>query len=808
MISIQKMGLLKAVTLVFVLLLPSCLIEEEELTPDAPEGTTWKSSTVKTTEIGGNKLSVMTAYNLSSPIENGKFETIVSQIGTQLVFVVDGNNNVRGLSYTINDGNGYYILPIDATTTVNSLFLLLSGTSTQTANQINNLITNLNTITAYNELSEYVRVNLPNQALEDILADTFADSLFQEIIITYSTTFKNNDAQRKSTNSEYDTDFTLYGLDNQTRELSNYACRYVNVYRSYRTGTQVQSTLLFPSMPGAIGIGIGSIITWTACDPTVRIDNTFSPPSQNSITDYWIIGPGKAPYTEFPPNNVSTDLSEVTGLTAIYYIGYPILDIAFGGLKIAGHNEVDLVKAIYNAGKGSISIDKIQSAQTNREFIRASIDYVAAVFKVAQAVPAISGAFGVVGTSLSAVFTTTAMTSGLLTLYTRAEEARKLPPFKKISIGTRPDPPTLVNPLDNAVNQPLSIVLSWNANPIVTSYELEVATNVAFASPLYKANNGGKLNVQIKNLALSTKYYWRVRCVNNNGISDWSAVRSFTTISGAPVTAFTASSRTITTGQNVQFTDQSTNSPTSWRWNFGDGGTSTMKNPSYVYSNAGVYTVTLTATNPGGSDTETKTNYITVTPWVFGTVTNPITGKTWIDRNLGANRVATSSTDSEAYGYLYQWGRDTDGHQLRTSSKTITLSNSDTPGHGNFILAYNSPNDWRSPQNANLWIGLTGLNNPCPEGYRLPTEAEWEEERLSWSSNNSAGAFSSPLKLPAGGHRDSYYGSLGNVGSFGYYWSSTTDGIYSRIMNIGWGSWAYMGSFPRAFGGCVRCIKD
>jgi PKD repeat protein len=718
MISIQKMGLLKAVTLVFVLLLPSCLIEEEEeLTPDAPEGTTWKSSTVKTTEIGGNKLSVMTAYNLSSPIENGKFETIVSQIGTQLVFVVDGNNNVRGLSYTINDGNGYYILPIDATTTVNSLFLLLSGTSTQTANQINNLITNLNTITAYNELSEYVRVNLPNQALEDILADTFADSLFQEIIITYFTTFKNNDAQRKSTNSEYDTDFTLYGLDNQTRELSNYACRYVNVYRSYRTGTQVQSTLLFPSMPGAIGIGIGSIITWTACDPTVRIDNTFSPPSQNSITDYWIIGPGKAPYTEFPPNNVSTDLSEVTGLTAIYYIGYPILDIAFGGLKITGHNEVDLVKAIYNAGKGSISIDKIQSAQTNREFIRASIDYVAAVFKVAQAVPAISGAFGVVGTSLSAVFTTTAMTGGLLTLYTRAKEVRELPPFKKISVGTRPDPPTLANPLDNAVNQPLSIVLSWNANPIVTSYELEVATNVAFASPLYKANNGGKLNVQIKNLALSTKYYWRVRCVNNNGISDWSAVRSFTTISGAPVTAFTASSRTISTGQNVQFTDQSTNSPTSWSWSFGDGGTSTLQNPSHTYSATGTYTVTLTATNSAGSDVAAKSNYITVSPLLndnFESYTVGSFPSSWvadgnateISQNNIVNNISYSSTKSlKLFGSLGDCWAALAYHSLNTSAPfEVELA----VRNGNEVLSGCNPDratiglrngtSWRNPQ--------------------------------------------------------------------------------------------------------------
>ena len=52
-----------------------------------------------------------------------------------------------------------------------------------------------------------------------------------------------------------------------------------------------------------------------------------------------------------------------------------------------------------------------------------------------------------------------------------------------------------------------------------------------------------------------------------------------------------------------------------------------------------------------------------------GTVTST-TGQVWMDRNLGASRVATSSTDSAAYGDLYQWGRGTDGHEKRTSSTT------------------------------------------------------------------------------------------------------------------------------------------
>ena len=84
-------------------------------------------------------------------------------------------------------------------------------------------------------------------------------------------------------------------------------------------------------------------------------------------------------------------------------------------------------------------------------------------------------------------------------------------------------------------------------------------------------------------------------------------------------------------------------------------------------------------------------------------VTNPSTGKTWMDRNLGASQVATSSTDNLAYGDLYQWGRASDGHQCRISPTTASFSNTDQPGIGNFILAPNTIGDWRSPQNTNLW---------------------------------------------------------------------------------------------------------
>lgn len=79
-----------------------------------------------------------------------------------------------------------------------------------------------------------------------------------------------------------------------------------------------------------------------------------------------------------------------------------------------------------------------------------------------------------------------------------------------------------------------------------------------------------------------------------------------------PVAAFTGSPTSGCAPLTVNFTDQSTNTPTSWSWDFGDGGTSTAQNPSHQYTVGGNYTVTLTATNAAGSDAEVKTNYISV----------------------------------------------------------------------------------------------------------------------------------------------------------------------------------------------------
>jgi hypothetical protein len=179
------------------------------------------------------------------------------------------------------------------------------------------------------------------------------------------------------------------------------------------------------------------------------------------------------------------------------------------------------------------------------------------------------------------------------------------------------------------------------------------------------------------------------------------------------------------------------------------------------------------------------------------------TGRIWMDRNLGATQVATSSTDALAYGSLFQWGRRADGHQCRNSETTSSLSATDSPGHGNFIIEDTPPYDWRHLQNNNLWQGVNGTNNPCPVGYRIPTAVEIEDERSN--INNAAGAFASPLKLPAAGSRNQISGNV-TVSNVGYYWTSTVSSTQVSILTFSVSS--AIQPFDRANGFSVRCIKN
>jgi hypothetical protein len=199
----------------------------------------------------------------------------------------------------------------------------------------------------------------------------------------------------------------------------------------------------------------------------------------------------------------------------------------------------------------------------------------------------------------------------------------------------------------------------------------------------------------------------------------------------------------------------------------------------------------------------------------YGIITSPITGKKWLDRNIGATRVATASDDYLAYGDLFQWGRPADGHQLIAWSSSTTgtavngstdnLATSDIPGHNLYINVSAQPSDWRDDNNLNRWN--TNPQGPCPFGWHVPTEAEW---RADASGIINAADLYNRLKLTTAGIRITQ--GIFVVGSQGYYWGSSSkkfgidvaqfDGIFQQNGgSVGYSQTAYQGK-------SVRCIKD
>lgn len=204
----------------------------------------------------------------------------------------------------------------------------------------------------------------------------------------------------------------------------------------------------------------------------------------------------------------------------------------------------------------------------------------------------------------------------------------------------------------------------------------------------------------------------------------------------------------------------------------------------------------------------------------YGTVYNSKTEECWLDRNLGASRVATTFDDTEAYGDLFQWGRQADGHQLRTSEAYSTdtnlknqVSQTDVNRYGKFLMTFVYPYDWANSLWITRWTNEKGNKtnaDPCPDGWRVPTKDELEAEIESWQLKNATGSFSNGLKLPASGYR--YFSndkSIWHEGLIGNYWSSSADIDNEKawFLDIG-DSYAIVYGASRAFGFSVRCIKD
>ena len=165
-----------------------------------------------------------------------------------------------------------------------------------------------------------------------------------------------------------------------------------------------------------------------------------------------------------------------------------------------------------------------------------------------------------------------------------------------------------------------------------------------------------------------------VTVTDNNGCSVDDCA-TIVTLSPTPIANFEANQTSACGSITVQFTNNSQYA-TSYLWNFGDGASSEEQSPTHTYSTAGNYTVSLTATNSAGSDTETKTNYIKV--YANPTLALTTTPETEDVTNNGS---VTADVNGGAIPYNYNWSNSGTGSQIISlSAGTYCVTVTDNNG--------------------------------------------------------------------------------------------------------------------------------
>lgn len=342
--------------------------------------------------------------------------------------------------------------------------------------------------------------------------------------------------------------------------------------------------------------------------------------------------------------------------------------------------------------------------------------------------------------------------------------------------------------------------------------------------------------------------------VNGGGSNTKTRTAYIVALPPAPVASFTGIPLTGNAPLTVNFTDASTNTPTSWSWNFGDSGTSTSRNPSHVYSVDGTYTVAMTATNGGGSNTQTRTSYVTVLPSVpvvafsgtplSGSIpltvnftdasTNSPTSWAW---NFGDGGTSTSQNPSHVYSAAGTYSvvltaTNSGGSGSLTKTSYVTTSESSgTPSitgmsgtfiNGNTITINGSGFGVKSPAPPLVWekceghtnqslVTTNSENNPPATGawaYHSP-ENLGEYQFAVWSStwsHSGSGSISNERSIGRTGRMAFIYpwGVTPTTRIYMTQWTKTSDvGATSSGSTGGGGAlkWNRINSSSHAGGG-------
>jgi beta propeller repeat protein len=229
-----------------------------------------------------------------------------------------------------------------------------------------------------------------------------------------------------------------------------------------------------------------------------------------------------------------------------------------------------------------------------------------------------------------------------------------------------------------------------------------------------------------------------------------------------PVAAFSASPTSGKAPMKVQFTDTSTGTPKKWKWDFGDGATSTKQNPTHKYSKAGVYTVKLTVTNAAGSNSVTKKDYIkVVTKPVAAFSAKPTSGKAplnvkFTDKSTGSptkwkwtfgdGAISTKQNPTHKYSKAGKYTvtlkvTNAAGTNTATKSKYITVTGTSQAPTADF---WGSPLSGKAP----LKVTFTEISKGSPTSWKWNFgDGKYSTEKSPTHTYSSAGTYT--VKLTA-----------------------------------------------------------
>ncbi|MFN2239179.1 MAG: PKD domain-containing protein [Thermoanaerobaculia bacterium] len=237
------------------------------------------------------------------------------------------------------------------------------------------------------------------------------------------------------------------------------------------------------------------------------------------------------------------------------------------------------------------------------------------------------------------------------------------------SSGTVEVPKAPSNLTATALNS-TTVRLAWSDNSAVeTSQSVYVDAGSGFA----KAGSIGAnvTSIDVTQLTSGRSYSFRVTASNSAGESSASNTAAVTLASDAVAASFSVSPTSGTAGTTFTFSDQSTGPVATWQWSFGDGTSSTARNPSKVYATAGTYTVTLTVKGSSGQES-TTTRSIAVSAQIL-----PVNAAFAVSPTSGTAGATTFTFTDQSTGPVtsWQWSfGDGSGSTARNPSKIYASS--------------------------------------------------------------------------------------------------------------------------------------